>query len=178
MAAEEQGLLGSKYYAANPTFPAGRIAGNVNYDSGNIWGRTRDITFIGFGKSSLDDIANGVAAMQDRVVLGDQFPDHGSFYRSDQFSLAKIGVPALYLNSGTDFRQGGGSKAQMEEWIETRYHQPSDELEDTWSFEAMVEDAQFGFLAGLAMAQADALPVWKPGDEFEAARLAAIAAAE
>ena len=178
VAAEEQGLLGSKYYAANPTFHPGRIAGNVNFDSANIWGRTRDITFIGYGKSSLDGIAEAVAAQQDRIVLGDQFPDHGSFYRSDQFSLAKIGVPALYLSSGTDFRQGDVGKAEMDAWTETRYHQPSDELEDDWNFEGMEEDARFGFFAGLAMAQADALPAWKPGDEFEAARLAAIADAQ
>lgn len=101
--AEEQGLLGSKYYAANPTFPAGKIAANINYDGGNIWGHTHDTTFIGLGKSSIDEIAVMIAEEQGRVVKPDQFSDKGYFYRSDQFSFARIGVPAMYLDTGTDF---------------------------------------------------------------------------
>jgi len=83
--------------------PAGEIAANVNYDSGNIWGATRDITFIGLGKSSLDTVATEVAAFQQRVLKADQFPERGSYYRSDQFNFAKIGVPAFYFSGGTDF---------------------------------------------------------------------------
>ena len=101
LAAEEQGLLGSEYFAKNPTVPPGKIAANVNYDSGNIWGATRDITFIGLGKSSLDSVATEVAAHQERALKADQFPDRGSYYRSDQFNFAKIGVPAFYFNEGT-----------------------------------------------------------------------------
>ncbi|MDX1480456.1 MAG: M28 family peptidase, partial [Woeseiaceae bacterium] len=97
--AEEQGLLGSKYYAEHPTFAPGKIAANINYDGGNIWGHTHDVTFIGLGKSSIDDIVERIAAEQGRVVRPDQFPDRGYFYRSDQFSFAKIGVPALYLDT-------------------------------------------------------------------------------
>ena len=103
VAAEEQGLLGSAYYALNPTFEPGRIAANVNVDGGNIWGRTRDVTYIGYGKSSLDTVVEHAVALQGRTVQGDQFPDRGFFYRSDQFSFAKIGVPAIYLDDGTDF---------------------------------------------------------------------------
>lgn len=102
-AAEEQGLIGSQYFAEHPPIPPGRIAANVNYDSGNIWGETRDITYIGFGKSSLDAVALEVAAVQGRTVKGDQFPDRGMYYRSDQFNFAKVGVPAFYFSSGTDF---------------------------------------------------------------------------
>ena len=101
--AEEQGLLGSKYYAENPTFARGKIAANINYDTPNIWGHTHDVTFIGLGKSSLDQIVISVAAEQGRVVAPDQFPSRGSFYRSDQFSFARIGVPAVYLDPGMDF---------------------------------------------------------------------------
>ncbi len=96
-AAEEQGLLGSEYFAKHPTVPPGKIAADVNYDSPNIWGATRDITFIGLGKSpSLDAVATEVAAYQQRALKGDQFPERGSYYRSDQFNFAKIGVPAFY----------------------------------------------------------------------------------
>jgi len=177
VAAEEQGLLGSEYYARQPTFHPGRIAANVNLDGGNIWGRTRDLTYIGYGKSSLDAIVDAAAALQQRTVLGDQFPDRGFFYRSDQFNFAKIGVPAIYLDSGTDFidRPAGWGKEQMERWEADQYHQPSDEIDETWNFEGMVEDARLAFYCGLSIAQADALPAWNAGDEFEAARLAALA---
>ena len=178
VAAEEQGLLGSQYYARHPTFHPGTIAANVNLDGGNIWGRTRDLTYIGYGKSSLDAIVDAAADLQERRVLGDQFPDRGFFYRSDQFNFAKIGVPAIYLDSGTDFidRPEGWGKQQMERWEADQYHQPSDELDATWNFDGMVEDAKLAFYCGLSIAQASALPTWNPGDEFEAARLAALAA--
>ena len=180
VAAEEQGLLGSEYYASHPTFAAGRIAANVNLDGGNIWGRTRDLTYIGYGKSSLDTVVDAAAASQQRTVRGDQFPDRGFFYRSDQFNFAKIGVPAIYIDSGTDFidRPAGWGQEQMEAWEEEKYHQPGDELEESWNFDGMVEDARLAFLATIAIANADAMPSWNSGDEFEAARLAALAAVE
>jgi Zn-dependent M28 family amino/carboxypeptidase len=177
VAAEEQGLLGSKYYAANPTFHPGRIAANVNLDSANIWGRTRDITFIGLGKSTLDFYVETFAAMQDRVVKPDQYPDMGFFYRSDQFSFANVGVPAVYFSAGTEVRgrpEGWGPE-QIARWTAENYHQVGDELEDWWNFEGMAEDARLAFYTGLAVAEADDLPAWQPGDEFEAARLAALA---
>ncbi len=178
VAAEEQGLLGSRFYAENPTFPAGRIAANINLDGGNIWGRTTDVAFIGYGKSSLDAVVEAAAARQGRAVVGDQFPDRGYFYRSDQFNFAKIGVPAIYLDTGADFvdRPEGWGKEQIDAWTEIHYHQPSDELTDEWDFAGMVEDAQLALECGLAVAQADEAPAWNPGDEFEAARLEALAA--
>jgi Zn-dependent M28 family amino/carboxypeptidase len=179
-AAEEQGLLGSEYFAAHPTVPAGKIAANVNYDSGNIWGATRDITFIGLGKSSLDPIATEVAAHQQRVLKADQFPDRGSYYRSDNFNFAKIGVPAFYFSGGTEVidRPPGWGVEQVNAYVERDYHQPSDELTDEWRFDGLVLDAQFGFFAGFVVANDPPLPRWNPGNEFEAARLAAVAAAQ
>ena len=100
---EERGLLGSAYYAQHPTVPAGRIAADINIDGGNIFGRTRDATLISLGKSSLDAVAERVAGSQGRLVKPDQFPDRGYYYRSDQFSFARIGVPALFFDDGTDF---------------------------------------------------------------------------
>jgi Zn-dependent M28 family amino/carboxypeptidase len=177
--AEEQGLLGSQYFAAHPTVPAGKIAANVNYDSGNIWGVSRDITFIGLGKSSLDGVATEVAAHQQRVLKADQFPDRGSYYRSDNFNFAKIGVPAFYFSGGTDFvdKPPGWGAEQAEIYVERHYHQPSDELTDDWRFDGLVQDAKFGFFAGLIVANDPASPVWNAGNEFEATRLAALAAA-
>ena len=179
VAAEEQGLIGSQYFAEHPPIPAGKMAANINYDSGNIWGETRDITFIGFGKSSLDAVALEVAARQGRTVKGDQLPDRGFYYRSDQFNFAKIGVPAFYFDGGTDFigRPEGWGVEQIERYEENHYHQPSDELTPDWNFDGMVQDTRFGFLAGTIVADDAAIPQWNSGNEFEAARRAALAAA-
>jgi Zn-dependent M28 family amino/carboxypeptidase len=178
VAAEEQGLLGSKYYSLHPTFPPGKIAANINYDGGNFRGRTKDLTLIGYGKSSLDGIVKALLEKQARTLVPDQFPDRGFFYRSDQFNFAKIGVPALYFDRGTDYigKPAGWGKKQQEEWEEHTYHQPSDEIDDTWQFDGMIEDAQIGFYAAWLVAQADEMPVWNKGDEFEAARLQALKA--
>lgn len=178
--AEEQGLLGSEYYAQNPTFPSGKIAANINYDGGNIWGHTHDVTFIGLGKSTADNLVKMIADKQGRVLKPDQFPSRGYFYRSDQFSFAKTGVPAVYLKPGMDFvdRPEGWGKAQINHFTEVNYHQPSDEYEDSWNFDGAVIDAQLGFWTGLAVANADEMPTWNPGDEFEAARLEALSAVE
>jgi Zn-dependent M28 family amino/carboxypeptidase len=179
VAAEEQGLLGSRYYSRHPTFPAGKIAANVNLDGGNIWGRSEDLTYIGLGKSSLDQVVKALAAQQGRQVVGDQFPDKGFFYRSDQLNFARIGVPAIYLDTGTRFRDRPAEwgREAIEAWEAAHYHQPSDELTEDWNYDGMVEDARLCFYAGLQIANADQLPAWNPGDEFEAARKAALATA-
>ena len=178
VAGEERGLLGSKYYVQHPTFAPGRIAADINIDGGNIFGRTRDATSIALGKSSLDEIAARAAAAQGRVLKGDQFPDRGYYYRSDQFSFARIGVPALFFDDGTDFvgRPAGWGREQIEQWELHKYHQPSDRLDGSWNFDGMIEDAQLAMLSAWLIAEADALPTWKPGDEFEAARKQALAA--
>ena len=172
--------MGSKYLAEHPPVPAGRIAADINFDSANIWGKTKDVAFIGLGKSSLDAVITELAARQGRKVVGDTMPDKGHFYRSDQFSFAKVGVPAIYLEPGTDFegRPEGWGKEQMEKNENENYHQPSDELTPDWNFDGMVQDAQLGFKAGLWIAEQDAMPTWTPGDEFEAARQQAIREAE
>ena len=179
VAAEEQGLLGSSYLAANPPISPGRLAADINLDGINIWGRTKDVMMIGLGKSSLDDWIRLLAAAQGREVVGDPFPDHGYFYRSDQFSLARIGVPAAYLSAGTSVigRPPGWGREQQEEFDEKDYHQPSDELRNDWDFAGAVEDAQLLFYLGVKVANATPLPAWRPGDEFEALRLEALAKA-
>jgi Zn-dependent M28 family amino/carboxypeptidase len=176
--AEEQGLLGSEYLSKHLPVPTGRIAANVNIDGINIFGRTKDLTMIGFGKSSLDDTIVALAAMQGRVVKPDQFPDRGSFYRSDQFNLARAGVPAAYFSEGTDFigRPAGWGKEQIEKWEATHYHQPSDEFHADWDLSGAVEDVRLDFYLGVKVANQESLPAWNKGDEFEAARQKALAA--
>jgi Zn-dependent M28 family amino/carboxypeptidase len=180
VAAEEQGLLGSQYYAQHPTVLPGKIAANINFDGGNIWGKANDIVYVGKGKSTLDDIVEAVAKTQNRVVTADQSPEKGHFYRSDQFNFAKIGVPALYLDTGTDFvgHDAAWGKKQHDDYEKESYHQPSDEIKESWNFDGMVEDAMLGFYVGYEVANAKQMPSWVPGDEFEAARKKALEAVE
>jgi hypothetical protein len=170
--AEEQGLLGSEYLAKHLPVPAGRISANINIDGLNIFGKTHDVTMIGFGKSSLDGLIVALARTQGRIVKPDQFPDRGSFYRSDQFNLAKAGVPAAFFAEGTDFigRPPGWGREQIEKFEATDYHQPSDEYRDTWDLSGAIEDVQLDFFLGAKIANAQGMPFWRRGDEFEGAR--------
>jgi len=173
---EEQGLLGSEYLAAHPPVPPGRIAANLNIDGLNVYGRTRDLVLVGYGKSNLDDRVKALAAMQGRVVKPDPFPDKGFFYRSDQLNFARIGVPAAYADAGLDVigQPAGWGEQRQAEYESRHYHQVSDEVGD-WNLEGGVEDAQLFFHLGTQVANAARMPAWKPGDEFEAARKRALA---
>lgn len=174
--AEEQGLLGSLYFAQHPTVDPGAIAAVINMDGINHLGPTHDVNFIGFGKSSLDQVVESIARYQNRIVTPDQFPDKGYYYRSDQFSLAKIGVPGIYLHAGIRVigKPDGWGKEMREKWVETNYHQPSDEYDDSWNLKGAVQDVRLLFHSGVRVANQDQMPSWKPGDEFEAARLQAL----
>ena len=176
--AEEQGLLGSLYLAEHPPLPAGNLACVVNIDGVNIIGPTKDVNVIGLGKSSMDGLVEGLARWQQRVVTPDQFPDRGYYYRSDQFSLAKVGVPGVYLHSGINVigKPEGWGRQQLDEWTQTKYHQPSDEYSDQWDLRGAVEDVRLLYYTGLQAAQRPELPRWNPGDEFEAARKKALEA--
>jgi Zn-dependent M28 family amino/carboxypeptidase len=177
--AEESGLIGSKYYAENPTFHPGKIAANINIDGINIFGKTRDVIMVGKGKSSLDGVLEDVAGWQGRVVKPDQFPEQGFFYRSDQFNFAKIGVPCIYVDAGIDYigKPADFGKAKVEEYIEKHYHQPSDEIVPEWSLVGGVEDVRLFYVVGQTIANAREMPVWNKGDEFEAERLRQLKAA-
>lgn len=176
VAAEEQGLLGSEYYAAHPTVAPGKIAANINVDAANIYGRTRDVTYIGLGKTSLDAVVERAAARQGRILRGDQSPEKGSFYRSDQFSFARIGVPACYLDSGNDFvgPDAAAARQRQQSYEATCYHQPCDEMAEDWNYDGMIEDTRLAFEVGLEVANSDEMPRWNPGDEFESARQEAL----
>ena len=170
--AEEQGLLGSQHLALHPPMPAGYMAAVINLDGINFLGRARDVNVIGNGKSDLDAVIERVAKWQGRTVIPDYSPDRGYYYRSDQFSLAKVGVPGIYLHSGINIvdRPEGWGKQQLDEWLEKKYHQPSDEFDASWDLTGAVDDAQLLMQAGLEIADQAELPRWNAGDEFEAAR--------
>jgi Zn-dependent M28 family amino/carboxypeptidase len=178
VAAEESGLLGSQYFSEHPMVPAGRIAANLNVDGINIWGKTTDIGFIGLGKSSLDDTVIAVAKAQGRTVTPDDTPEKGSFYRSDQFSFAKIGVPGIYLRAGVlhPGHDAAWGRAEHEKYTKERYHQPSDQIDETWNLDGAVDDVQLMAVVTLRIADLPKLPAWRPGDEFEAARMNALRA--
>jgi len=178
VAAEEQGLLGSQYLVEHPPAPVGLMAVDINIDGANIWGRTKDVSVIGLGKSNVDDVIIKLARAQGRVVKPDELSDRGFFYRSDQFNFARWGVPAAYFSSGHDFvgKPDGWGKKMREEWEDKHYHQPSDELTDSWDLSGAVEDVHLYFELGLEIANAAKMPAWNKGDEFELARLKALQA--
>lgn len=178
VAAEEQGLLGSQYLVEHPPVPHGRMAANLNLDGLNIWGRTRDVSVIGYGKTSIDAVLTQLARAQGRVVKPDALSDRGFFYRSDQFNFAKVGVPASYFSSGHTFvgRPEAWGREQREQWESTHYHQPSDELTPDWDLSGAVEDVKLVYQLTVKLADAPSMPTWTRGDEFEAPRLRSLEA--
>jgi Zn-dependent M28 family amino/carboxypeptidase len=170
--AEEKGLLGAKYYAEHPLYPPSKTLANVNIDGANQWGRTRDITIVGDGNTTIDDVARQVAAMQGRTVKPDPEPEKGFYYRSDHFEFAKIGVPAFYADTGTDYvgKSPEFSQQKREEYTSRDYHKPTDEVKPDWDLSGAVEDAQLLLTIGHTILQADRYPEWKPGTEFKAKR--------
>jgi Zn-dependent M28 family amino/carboxypeptidase len=170
--AEEQGLLGSQYYAVTPIHPLAKTVADINLDSWNVHGRTRDITLIGLGASELDDYVRDAAAEQGRIVKGDPEPEKGMYYRSDHFNFAKHGVPALDPDSGVEFigKPAEYAKKVRDEWTEQRYHTPKDVVLPDWDLTGTNEDLKVLFAVGYRVAQADRMPEWKPGNEFKAKR--------
>jgi Zn-dependent M28 family amino/carboxypeptidase len=170
--AEEKGLLGAKYYAANPLYPLERTLANINMDGLNQWGRTKDLCIVGYGNSTLDDLLIEAAAMQSRVVKPDAEPEKGFFYRSDHFEFAKQGVPALYTDDGTEFigKPAGYGQQKRDEYTQNDYHKVTDEVKPDWDLSGAVEDVQLLFQVGYRAAHSDRWPEWKPGTEFKAKR--------
>jgi Zn-dependent M28 family amino/carboxypeptidase len=170
--AEEQGLLGSEYYAEMPLYPLSKTLAVVNMDSWNVYGRTKDVTLVGLGASDLDDYVRAAAAEQGRIVHGDAEPEKGYFYRSDHFSFAKQGVPAIDPEGGVDYigKPADYGKKVLDEWTEHRYHKPADVVRPDWDLTGMREDLKVYFAVGYRVAQADRFPNWKAGNEFKATR--------
>jgi len=167
--AEEQGLLGSKYYAANPVIPANKTVANINMDSLNLLGKVKDISVVGIGKSQMDELLATAAKEQGRTVSGDPKPSSGGYYRSDHFAFANMGVPAMYA--------GGGSEAFDEETANYRkrmslvlrgcYHQPCDRYRDEWDLSGAVQDLQLFYKVGFDISQQSQWPTWNENSEFQ-----------
>jgi Zn-dependent M28 family amino/carboxypeptidase len=169
---EEQGLLGSEYYAEHPVFPLDRTVAAINMDAMNIYGPMKDITVIGYGNSELDDYLADAARTQGRVVRPDPQPEQGFFFRSDHFSLARRGVPVLYAGTGTDHVVNGPewTRAQRDKYTAENYHKPSDEFDPAWDLSGAVDDLRLLFLVGYRLAGESTFPQWKEGSDFKPVR--------
>jgi Zn-dependent M28 family amino/carboxypeptidase len=170
--AEEGGLRGSEFYGAHPIFPAGKTAVDLNYDALLPYGRTRDVVVAGAERTTLWPVVQHIARRMNLIIQPDPRPEQGSYYRSDHFSLARVGIPAFSISEGTGFlgKPADYGRRIFEEYNSKHYHQPSDEYREDWDFSGLEQMARFGFLIGLEAANQDRLPTWNPGDEFLAAR--------
>lgn len=171
--AEEQGLIGSAYYAENPIFPTHKTIANLNMDGANTNGASRALVITGLGQSEMDDHAKGFAESQGRYTIGNPDASAGYYFRSDHFSFAKVGIPALYAKGGYDLVEGGqeAAKEHFEDYRINRYHRPQDEYDAaSWKMEGMQEDAKLYLDIGMYLANSSIYPNWKEGSEFKAIR--------
>ncbi len=169
--AEESGLLGSQFFAENPPVAKKHLVANFNVDGLNVWGKTHDIEFIGYGKNSLTGLAAKIAEARGRRVEPDSNPDLGLFYRSDHFNFARIGVPAAYLKAGKDFLDRPEDRRRMKgSYTTVHYHQPTDEIAAWWNLDGAVEDLEVLLQCLVETANDPVAPTWTPGDEFEKLR--------
>ncbi len=170
--AEEVGLLGSKYWAQNPTVHPGKVTANINLDGMNVYGKTKDLVLIGYGRNSVSDTIEDLAEENGRKVKPDPHPDRGYFYRSDHFPLAKKGIPAIFPNSGTEYVDKPEGYAETVDSLQNaNYHSVNDEINEYWDLSGMVQDVQLFFNAGYRILNAEEMQRWDKGDEFKQMRL-------
>ena len=169
---EEKGLLGSEYYAQNPIYPVAKTAAGFNMDGLALNGPARDITIVGAGKSEMDEGAVRLARSMGLVVSPESNPEVGTFYRSDHFPLAKVGIPVLYMNAGQDLVNGGraAGEAAYKAYIDDRYHQPNDEFDPNTDLSGALPELNIIRTLALEVANSSRWPEWKAGAEFKAAR--------
>jgi Zn-dependent M28 family amino/carboxypeptidase len=166
--AEESGLLGSEYFAAHPVLPASAWAGNINIDSLNMTGSSRDIVLLGAERSTLGPMAAQLAAERMRLVGPDPAPGNGYFFRSDHFPLAKVGIPALSLSDPVEYTSGDSAaqKAMKDEYENKRYHQVDDEIQPNWDYAGAVNDMKFLAELGWRIANAPEMPRYNEDQQF------------
>ncbi|MHB8053739.1 MAG: M28 family metallopeptidase [Candidatus Aminicenantales bacterium] len=170
--AEEQGLLGSEYYVEHPLFPLAKTVADLNMDAMNVLAPTRDVATGDYGRCDLEDYFKTAAEEEGRVIAPDANPESGGYFRSDHFSFALAGVPAVTAGSGIDDREKGpeyGAKARYA-WAVANYHKPSDEFSPSWNYAGMIEDLVLYYRVGLRLINETAFPGWKPGSDFKAKR--------
>lgn len=170
--AEESGLLGSEYYAANPVFPLAQTVGGLNMDALSLAGPARNVIVVGGGKSQLDAYLDRALTVESRVATPEPNPERGYYYRSDHFPFAKRGVPMLYVDGGDDLVVGGKAAGEAYEakYRDTAYHGPDDEFDPNWDWSGAVADVRLYYRIGRALAENSDWPNWVEGDEFRAAR--------
>ena len=170
--AEEQGLWGSAYYAQNPVYPANKTLANINMDGLNNVGKTKDIIVVGRGQSQLEDDLKEAAEKMDRYISFETHPEAGSYYRSDHFNFAKVGIPALYTARGIDVigKSKDFGKQKEDDYRAKDYHRPSDEITADWNLDGAIEDLKLLFMVGKRIATDEKWPAWKEGSEFKKLR--------
>jgi Zn-dependent M28 family amino/carboxypeptidase len=176
--AEERGLLGSEYYAANPVYPLETTVAGFNVDALAPTGPSRDVLVVGYGQSELEDRLERALTAGGRVVARDPHPEAGYFYRSDHFPMAKRGVPMLYIDSGVDLLEGGTTAGEAADaaYRRDRYHQPADEFApDAWNFAGIAQDVTLLHRLGLELANSRAWPNYRTTSEFRPIRDASAA---
>jgi len=170
--AEEQGLIGAEWYTRHPLVPINKTAANINLDSMNILGPTHDFVPLGAERSSLKAVVEAIAKERGLRISPDPRPEQGSFFRSDHFPFAKVGVPSISLKEGSDYvghpKDWGAQK--FKEYNDAHYHQPSDEFHDDWNFQGMIQEADFALAIARRVADAVTMPKFNPGDEFAGKR--------
>jgi Zn-dependent M28 family amino/carboxypeptidase len=170
--AEEQGLLGSDYYASHPVYPINKTVADINMDVLQPFGRMKDLILVGKGQSELDEYADEAAAKQGRVTRGEPDPSGGWYFRSDHFNFAKVGIPSMYIENGSVSVEHGEEwgEAQKKEYNDKRYHAPTDEYSTDWDLTGIVEDMQILFNVGVKLSNESTFPGWKKGSEFKVIR--------
>lgn len=170
---EEQGLLGSEYYATHPIFPLNKSVANLNMDALHPFGETKDIAITGKGQNELEDYVEDIARQTGKHTVGDPKPGAGSYYRSDHFNFAKVGVPALDLNAGVESITHGTAwgRAQEKDYNDNRYHQPSDNFSAISDYSGMVQSADIMYTIGRKLSNETTFPGWKNASEFKAVRI-------
>src|SRR6266545_548309 len=171
-AAEEAGLLGAKFYAEHPLDPPEKTLADINIDTVNPWGKTRDIEDLSDNNSTLDDLLAAAAKRNGRVMTPNSEPEKGNFYRADHFEFSKRDVPALYIRGGKDFigKPANFGQQKRDDYVAHHYHQASDEVNPEWDLSGAVQDIQLLFEVGYQVANAEKFPEWKPNTEFKAKR--------
>jgi Zn-dependent M28 family amino/carboxypeptidase len=169
---EEQGLLGASYYVSHPLYPLPDTVADLNMDVMNMYGESRDLTVRGQFMSALDDELQQAAQQLGLKILPDAEPEKGYYYRADHFEFAKDGVPALSIDSGTDYvgRPAGWGLAQRQAYISERYHKPADVYEATWDLAGMRQQLELLYRTGRKLADGDVWPTWYSDSPFRAAR--------
>lgn len=169
--AEEAGLLGAKYYALHPLYPLEKTVADINIDSMNVWGKTRDIEDTSWNMSALDDMLAQAAQTQGRTCIPNPRAEKGSIYRADNFEFAKVGVPALYTGKNEHLvSRPDDAPLRADEFDLHDYHQVSDEVKPDWDLSGAVQDVQLLFDVGYEVANSNTWPEWKPGNEFKPKR--------